>query len=367
MPDRILTLRQLNRATLARQMLLERDSLPVPAAVERLVGMQAQQAIAPYVGLWTRIKDFTRGDLARLIESRKVIKATLMRGTLHLATAADYLWLRGTLQPALTAGFEDITKRREGKAIDFDKVFKAARKFIGDEPRTFAEISAMLAELDPDADIGSMRYAVRTHIPLIQVPVSKGWSYPGNPQFTLAESWLGQPIPGAEDMRALVFRYLAAFGPASVTDLQTWSGLPKLKEAVENLRPELVVYRDEGKREVFDLPDAPLQDADVPAPERFLPEYDNVLLSHQKRTRIIADDYRKGVYLPGLRVASTILVDGFVRGVWKVEKSKGTATLTITPFADLTKQNRAALTDEGERLVRFVESDAKAHAVRFAE
>jgi hypothetical protein len=367
MPDRVLTLRELNRATLARQMLLERESLPVPEAIERLVGMQAQQAIAPYVGLWTRLKHFKRDDLAKLIEDHTVVKATLMRGTLHLATVADYLWLRGTLQPALTQGFEAVTKRREGKAIDFDKVIEIARQFIDEGPRTFAEISAMLAEFDPDAVIGTMRYVVSTHVPLIQVPVNKGWSYPGNPQFTLAESWLGQAIPEGEDIRTMILLYLAAFGPASVTDMQTWSGLPKLKDAVEKLKPELQVYRDEGKRELFDLPDMPLPDADTPAPERFLPEYDNLLLSHQKRTRVVADEYRKQVYLPGLRVASTILVDGFVRGAWKVEKTKGVATLTITPFADLTGQNRAALTDEGERLVRFVEADARSYTVRFAD
>ena len=367
MPDRVLTLRELNRATLARQMLLERESLPVPAAIERLVGLQAQQAIAPYIGLWTRLENFRRDDLAKLIEDHTVIKATLMRGTLHLATVADYLWLRGTLQPALTQGFEAVTKGREGKAIDFDKVIEIARKFIDEQPRTFAEISAMLTEFDPDADIGTMRYGVRTHVPLIQVPVNKGWSYPGNPQFTLAESWLGQPIPDNEDVRTMILRYLAAFGPASVTDMQTWSGIPKLKEAVEKSKPELQVYRDEGKRELFDLPDMPPPDADTPAPERFLPEYDNLLLSHQKRTRVVADEYRKQVYLPGLRVASTILVDGFVRGAWKVEKSKGVAALTITPFDSLTRQNRAALTDEGERLVRFVEADAKSYEVRFVD
>jgi hypothetical protein len=366
MAERVLTLRELNRATLARQMLLEREKMSIPKAVERLVGLQAQQAIAPYIGLWTRLKDFKRDDLAKLIEDREIIKATLMRATLHLATAADYLWLRGTVQPALTQGFESIRKTR-GAEIDFEKVITAAQKFLSEKPRSFAEISAMLTELDPEADVGAMRYGVRTHIPLIQVPVNKGWSYPGNPEFTLADSWLGKTIPDTEDFKLLVFRYLAAFGPASVTDIQTWSGLPKLKDALDKLKPELQVYRDEGKRELFDLPDVSLPDADTPAPERFLPEYDNLLLSHQKRTRVIADEYRKQVYLPGLRVASTILVDGFVRGAWKVEKTKGAATMTITPFAALTKQNRENLAAEGEKLVRFVEADAKSYEVRFAD
>jgi hypothetical protein len=364
--DRILTLRELNRATLLRQMLLSRESVSIPSAIERLVGLQAQQALAPFVGLWTRLPDFKRDDLASLIADHTVIKATLMRGTLHLATAQDYLWLRATLQPALTQGFEAIMKER-GNAFDYDKMAAAARIFIAEKPRTFADISAMLTELMPEGDLGAMRYSVRMNVPLIQVPVDKGWSYPGNPQFTLAESWLNQPIPTEADFRRLVFRYLAAFGPASVTDIQTWSGLPKLKDALDKLKPELQIYRDEGKRELFDLPDMPLPDADEPAPERFLPEYDNLLLSHQKRTRVVADEYRKQVYLPGLRVASTILVDGFVRGAWKIEQKKGVATLTITPFAALTKQNRAALTDEGERLIRFIEADAKSYEVHFSD
>ena len=145
-------------------------------------------------------------------------------------------------------------------------------------------------------------------------------------------------------------RYLAAFGPASATDMQTWSGLAKLKDAVETLRPELVVYRDEQNREIFDLPDMPLPDADTPAPVRFLPEFDNLLLSHTKRTRVMADAYRSKVYLPGLRVAATILVDGFVAGTWTIEQKKGGATLTIVPFETLTLENRGGLSEEGERL-----------------
>jgi hypothetical protein len=367
MADRILTQRDINRATLARQMLLERASIPVPAAIERLVGLQAQLPVSPYVALWTRLPDFKRSDLADLIEAHRVVKATMMRATLHILTAEDYLKLRATLQPALIAASANIAKRRGGYNFDRDELLKAARDFIAEKPRTFAEISDMVAELMPEIDVGSLRYTVRTHLPLVQVPITTGWSYPGNPQFTLADSWIGKSISPEEDLRTLVFRYLAAFGPATVADIQTWSGLPKLKDAVEKFKPDLQILRDEKKRELLDLPDMPLLDGDTPAPERFLPEFDNLLLSHQNRTRVIADEYRKKVYLPGLRVAATILVDGFVRGVWKVETKKGVATLTIEPFAALTKQNRAALTEEGEQLVRFVAPDAKSFEVGFAE
>ena len=366
MAERKLTLRELNRATLERQMLLKRSSLSIPAAIERLAGQQAQQAQAPYVGLWTRLRDFHRDDLAKLIESRQIVKATWIRATLHLLSAADYLRFRATLQSALEGASASIVQRRGG---DFDRahVLSSARTFIAEQPRSFAEITAMLEALLPDVDIGSMRYTVRTHLPMVQVPNSSRWSYPGNPQFTLADSWIGQPFATEADFRALFFRYLAAFGPASAADMQTWSGLAKLKEAVEKLKPELVVYRDEQNREIFDLPDMTIPDGAGSAPIRFLPEYDNLLLSHSKRTRVIAAAHRSKVYLPGLRVASTILIDGFVAGTWKVEQKKGVATLTITPFDTLSRENRGALSEEGERLVRFIEPDAKSYEVKFAE
>ena len=365
MAERILTLRELNRATLARQLLLERATLPLPDVLERLAGMQAQLASAPYVGLWTRLKDFQRDALAASIEERKIVKATMMRATLHLVRAADYLRFRGTMQEVLAQASAGI---REQRAVRFDveEVIGAARAFIAQQPRSFAEITAMYEEKYPGVDVGSLRYTARTHLPLVQVPAQTQWSFPGNPKFTLAETWLGQPIPEAVHKRELIRRYLAAFGPASVRDIETWSGLPKLKDEVEAMRGELVTYRDERRRELFDLPDAPLPHAETPAPECFLPEFDNLLLAHEKRTRILADEYRKAVYLPGLRVAATILVDGFVHGAWKVETSKGTAALTITPFAELTKANRAALAEEGERLVRFVAVEAKTFEVRFA-
>jgi hypothetical protein len=361
--NRILKLRELNRATLARQMLLGRETVSGAAAVERLAGLQAQLASAPYVGLWTRLSGFKREDLAKEIENRKVIKATMMRATLHLCTADDYARFRTALKPVLIGASSAIAERR-GRDFDLDKVLKAARKFIGEKPRTFAEISAMLTELMPGHDVGAMRYSVRTHIPLAQVPIDTGWSYSNKPEFTLAESWIGRPVSPEDNLRDLVFRYLAAFGPASITDAQTWMGM-KLKETFEKLRPELLSYRGGARTELFDLPGLSIPSEDVPAPVRFLPEYDNLLLSHSNRTRVIADEYRSKVYLPGLRVAATILVDGFVRGAWKIEKTRTAATLLIEPFDKLTKKDRAALIDEGERLVQFIEPEAKSFLVRF--
>ncbi len=305
--DRTLTLRQLNRATLARQMLLERVSLPIPAAIERLVGLQSQAQAAPYIGLWSRLNDFTRDGLAQLIADHAVVKATFIRATLHLISAGDYLALRGAIRPLLEDAAGAIAKQRD-VTLDIEPLLNTARDYFAEAPRSFAEVSAYFAALMPDVDIGAIRYTIRTHIPLVVVPNDSRWSYPGNPKFTLAEPWLGQPIPMANDFRTLVFRYLAAFGPAGVTDIQAWMGLNKLKAAVEALKPDLVTYHDENGRELYDLPDTALPLPDVPAPVRFLPEYDNVLLSHSKSH---ADTCRCtppegvsarsacGVYLPG--------------------------------------------------------------------
>lgn len=364
MQTQTLTLRELNRAMLARQSLLTRSTVDTLAMMEQVVGLQAQLASSPYVGLWTRLVDFQRDDLAQLIEDRQVVKATLMRSTLHLVTVDDYLRLRATLQPVLSAAWEAIFKELKGN-FDVAALVAIARPFIEESPRTFAEITAHLVEVFPDVEAGALRYGVRTHLPMVQVPIRKQWSYPGNPQFAVAEQWLNQPIPDVADLQSLTRRYLAAFGPARVTDMQTWSGLGKLKEHFESMRPELVTYRDEQGVELFDLPEMALPAGDIAAPVRFLPEFDNVLLSHANRTRIVADIYRSKVYLPGLRVAATVLIDGFVGGVWKVAKSKGVATLTIELFEAAGAEDRHAMIAEGEALVRFMEPDAKSYGVEF--
>ncbi len=337
------------------------------AGIERLMGLQAQHPVSPYIALWTRLADFRRDDLAAAIAERAVVKATAMRATLHLLTATDYLRFRATLQPMLANAAGSITKRREGTTIDVRGLLALAQEYLAESPRTFEEISALLAERLPGQNVGALRYTVRTHLPLVQTPTDAQWSYPGNPQFALAEAWLGRPISPQVDLKALVCRYLAAFGPASVQDVQTWSGFPSLKEAIAAFKGELRAYRDARGRELLDLPDARLIDADTTAPVRFLPEYDSLLLAHQNRTRVISEGHHAHVFLAGLRVAATILVDGFVAGAWKVEKTKGAATLVIAPFAPLPPAARAALEEEAEQLIRFVEADAKVFAVRFVD
>lgn len=359
-----LSTRQLNRALLARQMLLAREGTTALGAVERLAGLQAQLARPPFVGLWTRLEGFRRGDLLELMNRREVVRATAMRGTLHLMTTADYLGLRGALQPMLSRGMQSILRER-ATALDLRVLEEEARAFFGGAPATFDALRDHLKAKHPEGDERAMAYAIRMHLPLVQVPTGTAWGFPAAADFAVAESWLGtkvstEPAPAHE----LVRRYLAAFGPATPGDAQAWSGLQGLREVFESLRPELATFRDERKRELFDLPDAPRPPEDTPAPVRFLPEFDNLVLSHDDRTRVIAGEHRPKVVLKNLQVRATFLVDGCVAGTWKMERRKKVAILILEPFEKLAKQTVAALEKEGDALLRFVEEDAEVREVR---
>ncbi len=361
-----LTPRQLNRATLARQMLLSRESIAATAAVERLAGLQAQLARPPFAGLWTRLEGFQRKDLIEPLLRREIIRATTMRGTLHLMSAADYVALRGALQPMLTKGMQAILRER-AQNLDMEALQTEARGFFGGKPATFDALRNHLKAKNPTADERAMAYATRMHLPLVQVPTDDLWGFPAAADFALADDWLGKKVPTEEaPAHTLVRRYLAAFGPATPKDAQVWSGLPSLRAVFEELRPELATFRDDRKRELFDLPDAPRPGEDTPAPVRFLPEFDNLVLAHDDRTRVIADEHRPKVTLKNLQVRATFLVDGFVAGAWKVERKKKTATLVLEPFGKLAKKTLTELEREGEALLRFVEEDAVETGVRVA-
>jgi len=345
-------------------MLLERQPLSALEAVGRLAGLQAQVPNPPYIGLWSRLRDFQRDELTRLIQQRQVVRATMMRHTLHLFTAADYLRFRHAIQPALTRNWQTITRTRL-QGLDVERAVETARAYVAQQPRTFVEIRDLLAKLEPERDPSALAYTARTFLPLVQMPPGGTWGVGGSATQMLAEDWLGQPLtPADEGLPDLIRHYLAAFGPATVADVQTWSGLPALKGAVATLKPELRTFRDEQGRELFDLPDAPLPSADTPAPVRFVPDFDNLILSHADRRRVLPDEYRKYVFFAP-RVLATFLVDGFVAGAWKIERVKRMARLIIEPFAPLAEDVRLALTEEGERLLRFVEDDAEAFEVQF--
>ena len=361
----VLTRGALSRATLARQMLLAREKTTVVRAVERLAGLQAQLARPPFIGLWSRVEGFRAEDLARAVHARKVVRATLMRGTLHLMTTKDYLELRPALQPLLSEAFVAVLKER-AKRVDLDGVTRTARACLDEQPRTFEDLRAVLGKAWPGLDPRALGYAVRMHLPLVQVPTETRWGWPAAACFAPAESWIGKKMGKGGGARALVLRYLGAFGPASVRDAQAWSGMRSLADAFAELRPKLKVFHDEKGRELFELPKAPRPPAATPTPVRFLPDYDNLLLAHVDRTRVVADAHRSRLATKNLQVLATFLVDGFVAGSWKIERARSAAALVLTPFTPLSRQARSELTAEGTALLRFAESDATTAEVRFS-
>jgi hypothetical protein len=358
MPNTTLTRRALNRATLARQMLLRREPVKLVTAVERLAGLQAQAARPPFVGLWSRLDGFRREDLLRAIERQQVVRGTLMRGTLHLVTRQDYLRFRGTLQPMLTAGLRGILRGRM-EALDVAGALAEARAWFDQSPRAFDALRAHLEARFPGADVRGLAYAVRMELPLLQVPeAGERWAYPARADFAVAETWLGASLAPGDATEALVLRYLGAFGPASVADAQTWCGLGGLGTVFERARPRLRAFQDERGRELFDLPGAPRPEPAEDAPVRFLPEWDNLLLSHANRSRVIADAHRPAIATANLRLPGTFLVDGFVAGTWVATRKKSAVTLELRPFSPLQRSVRTALEQEGDSLMRFMEPDA---------
>src|SRR5215208_6129406 len=356
--------RELNRATLERQMLLRRRKLSAVEAIEHLVGMQAQAPTPPYVGLWTRLEDFHPDDLARLI------LIALMRNTVHLVSARDCLALRPLMQQVFDRTlYSTRANRAHLEGIDIEALVAAGRALLEERPRTAKELGELLQEQWPERDPTSLARAIRHLVPLVQVPPRGLWGKSGPAAHTTAEAWLGRPLDPASSLEETILRYLGAFGPATVKDVQTWSGLSRLGEVIERLRPRLRIFRDESGKELFDVPDARMPDPDTPAPPRFLPEFDNLILSHADRTRVIAEEYRKAIASRNGMVPATFLVDGFVRGTWKTERSRGKANLEMKPFEPLTKDDRDALAEEGGRLIRVVaEPDgAESYEIRFAE
>jgi Winged helix DNA-binding domain len=361
-PSTVLGQRALNRALLERQLLLRRERRPAAEAVEHLVGMQAQNPRDPYVALWTRLEGFDPDELGRLVADRRMVRGPLMRTTLHLVSADDCLTLDPLLRPMLERAFWTGTPfGRQIKGVDVDAVLCAGRALLDERPRTTAELREQLGRRWPDHDAGSLAYAVHHLVPVVQVPPRGVWGRKGVPTWATTEHWLGRRVDPAPSIDEIVLRYLAAFGPASVMDVQAWSGLTRLREVADRLRPRLRGFRDEQGRELLDLPDAPLPDPDTPAPVRFLPEYDNVVLGHADRSRITGG--AAGWPTDGLHW-SPLLVDGFVRGAWRLTQERGAATLTVEPLGRLSGPARTAVADEGARLLAFLAADTQTREVR---
>jgi len=359
----VLTTRRLNRALLARQMLLRRRKLAASDTIEHLVGMQSQVPLAPYVGLWSRLHRFRPEELADLIETKAAVRASMMRATLHLMTTRDYLRLRPVLQSVLERSFlsgSPFARRLEG--MDMDELLAAGRALLDEQPHTRVELSRALRERWPDRDEASLAYACSYLMPLVQIPPRGVWGKSGRASWVRGDSWLGRAFGADRSPDAMVLRYLAAFGPASVGDVQSWSGLAAMRQVLERLRPQLRTFRDEHGRELFDVPGAPLPDPASSAPVRFLPEFDNATLGHADRSRIIPEEHRPRVVTS--RDWRLVLVDGFVRASWATKREAGRTVLEVEPFERLTKTAKDDLVAEGTELLRFVDEDGRDVVVR---
>jgi hypothetical protein len=361
----VLGRRARNRALLERQLLLRRVRRPAAEVVEHLVGLQAQEPRDPYVALWTRLEGFDPDELGGQVAGRQLVRGPLMRTTLHLVSARDCLTLAPLLRPVLERNYWTGSPfGRKVKGVDVDAVLAAGRALLDERPRTSAQLRAFMAERWPGYDATSLAYAVHNLVPVVQVPPRGVWGQKGLPTWATAETWLGRPLDPAPSIDQVVLRYLAAFGPASTMDVQAWSGLTRLREVTDRLRPRLKVFRSEAGRELFDLPDAPRPDPDTPAPVRFLPQYDNVALSHADRSHLSAgaaarwptDDLHW----------SALLVDGFVAGAWRLERERAAATLTVRPLGPWAAADRAAVEEEGARLVELLAAGAAVREVRVA-
>jgi hypothetical protein len=353
-----LTRRALNRALLARQHLLVRAELGAYAAVEHLFGLQAQAPAPPYYALWARLAAFDPEELSRLLVERRVVRATAMRGTIHVLTASDFGLFRPLLRPML----ERLLVARE---LDTAAVVAAGADLLDGRAMTIKELGAALAERWPEHPAGRLATTVSYLEPLVQVPPRGLWGRSGPPSFTTARSWLGKPLPADPDPADLVLRYLAAYGPANARDVQAWTGLTRLGPVLAALRPRLVTFRAEAG-ELFDLPDAPRPAEDVPAPPRLLADFDSILLGHADRTRIISDEHRRRVFTVNGIIRSTFTVDGFVHGTWRLDRAGTSATVEFTPFAPVPAAARRALTGEADRVLAFAAPDATGTAVTFA-
>jgi hypothetical protein len=359
---RTLTRLELNRSFLERQMLLRRHALPAETAIERLVGMQAQNPFDPYTGLWSRLESFTPQELSSLIASGRVVRATaMMRTTIHLVTADDWLALRPVLQGVAERGF--ATGSPFGKMLarlDVDEIVRTGRALLDEQPRSTNALGKLLQERWPDGDASALGHAVRYLVPLAQIPPRGLWGERGQPILATPEGWLGRSVGTDTAPDTIVLRYLAAFGPATVADIQTWSWLTRLRPVVEKLRPQLRSFRDEQGRELFDVPEGPLPDPETPAPPRFLPTYDNALLSHKDRSRILGDQAAWSVgpnQFDTAFGAGSVLVDGFVKAGWRVDRSNGAARLVVMPVVPLTGAAESEVVAEAERLLAFLEGD----------
>jgi hypothetical protein len=353
-----LSRRALNRATLERQLLLRRVKMSAHDAVAHLAGLQAQAPFSPYYALWSRLQGFRPQELASLLEERHVVRIALMRGTVHLVTAADALAWRPVVQVLYDRDLKTNTQHaRELAELDHDVVAGAARELLNRSALSSTALGAELAQRWPDRAPASLTHLARARLPLVQTPPRAIWGKAGQTTYACLDEWVGAPL-SRPSPASLISRYLRAFGPASVADVQAWAGITRLGEVASSM--DLRRYRDEDGRELLDLPELTVPDEDVPAPPRLLGPFDQMILSYADRTRVISDDYRKRVITQNGLVKGTLLVGGQVRGFW----SKKAAIVELSPFEKLPKRDLAALESAAVRLLTWAEPDAETQEVR---
>jgi hypothetical protein len=363
MAAQVLSTRALNRATLARQMLLERSDMPIVEAVRFLGGLQAQQSNDPYIALWSRLNGFRHEELTALIVERRLNRATTMRGTLHLHTADDLLGFRALVQPFLSAQWKSNFLKRFGSE-DRKAVIRAGIRLLDKAPMTAGALNKKLKEKFPSAEPIALSALLQLTEILVQIPPTRIWGTGSAPILTRVENWLPPPRQRPLSREDLVRRYLRAFGPASVNDMQIWCRLTKLGAEFEKLKDELVVFEDESGRTLYDFPDAPRPDEDTPAPVRFLPLYDNVYLGYDDRRRMLSDET---AHLMNMfqSFKPAVLVDGTINAGWTVSSRKGAATLEIELYRKMTKRELGDLEAEGQRFLAFMEPEAKSRDIAF--
>ena len=364
-----LTLRDLNRAALARQMLLAREKVGVVEAVERLAGMQAQYSPSPYIGLWARLTGFSIEDLSSALVARNVVKASLMRWTLHLASAGDYPYFARAIAESRISVWRANAERAgvDTLALHSSLLNFAAKPRLLEEMRDFVDGQANLPP-DPDRYPYTVWHAASALGWLVHVPPSGTWKYFGKNSYISTREWLGQTAEPSlsEALVHLVRRYLAAFGPATRADVVNWSGLRKVSQvddALKVLGDEVITFHNEAGKTLYDLASSPRPGGDVPSAPRFLPKWDNLLLAYEDRERVLPERYRKTVIRKNGDVLPTILVNGVVAGMWSVKVERKTATLSIEPFEVIRPSDVEMLEEGGTDLVKFMEPAAGSHKV----
>jgi len=370
MTERILTAAELNRATLARQLLIERVRLGPVEAIEQLVALQAQEPASPHLALWTRLDGFNVADLHAALHDRSVVKGTLMRVTLHIVSAADYARFWPALEPSVHAWRRPIF-RQVGLGPEVAALGKQAAAFAG-EPKLGTELSEHLPRLPGGvgpAGQSDSWWAIRPVLPFLMAPGDDRWSFGRRPRFVSAPAWLGAPLATYEaGLRHLVRRYLRGFGPAGIDDIQQLTRVrtSEIRTAIDSLSAKLVTFRDERGRLLYDLPGGLLPDGATHAPVRFLPMWDSVLLAYNDRARVLPEPYRRIVIRSNGDFLPTFMVDGRVAGLWRADLVDGHSKVTPLPFEPLAATDAEEVAAEAARLEGFLDPLEPAVYARYA-